>query len=65
MITLQACPVPKIENKTEQWTQHDAEVLKQAQDHCKRFYGEGHCIRVIEKTGENSYKVLCYLPEKA
>lgn len=54
------CPAPKIENKTSLWSSHDKDVLKQAEKHCKTFYGEDHCIRVITKTGDNSYQVICY-----
>jgi len=56
------CPPPKIENSTKVWEQHDKMVLEEAQKNCKRFYGDNYCIKVIEKTGENAYRVTCFIP---
>lgn len=54
------CPKPKIENVTKQWNDHDKQVQNEAEKQCKVFYGEDYCIRIIKKTGDNSYQVLCY-----
>lgn len=62
MIPQPACPVPKIENKTSVWNDHDKEILNEVQKHCKRIYTEDYCVKVIEKTGENSYRVTCFIP---
>lgn len=58
-----ACQPPKIQNKTKEWTQHDQDIVKQAENHCKVFYGQDYCIRVIIKTGDNAYRVICYDPK--
>jgi|GEM_PF-2755317 len=56
------CPKPTIENQTNAWTAHDQQVLSDTARQCKHFYGENYCIKVLKKTGENSYQVLCYIP---
>lgn len=62
MIGAPKCPPPKIENQTTVWNDHDKEVLKEVEGHCERIYGDGYCLKVIKKTGENSYQVLCFIP---
>lgn len=60
MITQSNCPQPHIENKTKEWTQHDKDIMAQAEKHCKVFYGKDYCIRVINKLADGSYQVLCF-----
>lgn len=62
MILLANCDVPKIENTTQEWNEHDKQVLEEVKQHCKVFYGENACVRVLKKTGDNRYQVLCYDP---
>lgn len=62
MIVLGKCPAPKIENQTKVWNDHDKEIASEIPKHCARVYGEGYCARVIEKVGENQYKVRCFQP---
>jgi hypothetical protein len=57
------CPNPVIKNNTKVWNEHDQQVLNEVKNHCRIFYGENNCVKVIEKTEENSYKVLCYEPK--
>lgn len=64
MIPAPKCPPPKIDNQTEVWNDHDKEVQKEVEGHCEKIYGEGYCVKMIRKTGENSYQVLCYSPIK-
>ena len=59
------CPLPKVDNKTSEWSLHDKDVLEQAKKQCRTFYGEDACVRKIEKTGENSYKVVCFDPKES
>lgn len=56
------CPKPKIENVSKDWTSHDEEVSAEVAKHCKRVYGDDYCARVIKKTGDNSYQVICFIP---
>lgn len=54
-----SCPLVKIVNKTDTWTDRDQKTLEKAFIRCGELYKKSRCLKVFTKYPNNHYSVIC------
>jgi hypothetical protein len=59
------CVAPIVINNTDNWSNRDAEVVKEAGIRCKVNYPATPCVKYFFKKAEQNYHVICGAMEES